>query len=179
MRRRLAIAAFAAILINLAMMSSFVSSVVSAATLQVTQGVVQINRGQGFEPVTGSSPVNPGDVVTVQPGGNAQVVYPDGSIQPVQPGSVATVGPGATAPATAGGQQVLTQAANPSPGAGAGGTAGGGAAGGGAAGGGAGAAAGGLGGLSGTSLVLGAAAVGIGVGAAVYVVQSQNKAASP
>lgn len=155
--------------ISWAMALSLMTSPLCAATLQVTQGTVQINRGQGFEPVTGSTTVNPGDVVTVQPGGNAQIVYPDGSIQPVQPGSVASVGPGSAAPAPveSGGQQVLSQAANP------GGLPGGA--------GGAGGAAGGLGagGLSGTAIAIGAVAVGVGIGVAVYVAQNQNKGASP
>lgn len=177
MRLRWTIAALAATLI-----STSIPATVHAATLQATQGVVQINRGSGFEPVTGSTTVNPGDIVTVQPGGNAQVVYPDGSIQAVQPGAVVTVGPGSTAPATAsagGGQQILTQAATaPATGAADAGAADAGAAGGGAAGG-APAGAGGLAGLSGTTLAIGAVAVGVAVGAAVYVVQNQNKAASP
>lgn len=174
MRLRLMIAAFAATVMA-SCVSTFMVTSVSAATLQVTQGAVQINRGQGFEPITGSTTVNPGDIVTVQPGGTAHVIYPDGSIQSVQPGSVAMVGPGSTAPATAAagsGQQVLTQAVETGPGSG-------GAVGGGGTVGGGGAAAGGLGGLTGTQLALGAAAIGIGVGAAVYVVQNQNKAASP
>ena len=156
-----------------ALVVSLVTSPLSAATLQVTQGKAQINRGQGFEPVTNTSTVNPGDIVTVQPGGNAQIVYPDGTIQPIEPGGVASVGAGTTAPVpgqqvVTEGQQVVTQAANPE-----GGPPGGGA--------GAGGAAGGLGagGWSGTTLAIGAVAVGVGIGVAVYAAQNQNKGASP
>lgn len=106
----------------------------AAATLQVTQGSASVNRGQGFETVNGTTTVNPGDVVNVPPGSNAQIVYPDGSIQTIQPGNVASVGPGTSAPAAAGG------------------------------------------GLTGTTLAVGAAVVGVGVGVAVY---AASKGASP
>ena len=73
------------------------TSPVMAATLQVTQGSVSVNRGQGFEPASGTTTVNPGDTVVVQPGGSAQIVYPDGTVATLQPGSVATVADGAGA----------------------------------------------------------------------------------
>ena len=86
--------------ILLAVVLGLMASPAMAATLQVTQGSVSINRGQGFEPATGTTTVNPGDTVVVQPGGNAQIVYPDGSVATLQPGSVVTVAEGAGAGAT-------------------------------------------------------------------------------
>ena len=132
---------------------------VSAATLQVTQGSASVNRGQGFEAVNGSTTVNPGDVVNVPPGSNAQIVYPDGSIQAVQPGNIASVGPGISAPASGSAtlaQAAVTAAPAPAPVAGI---------------------AGAGGGLTATTVAIGAAAIGVGVGIAVYA--AQGKGTSP
>ena len=62
-----------------------------AATVNVNQGQVLINRGQGYEQVVGSTQANPGDTIVVNPGGSAQVLYPDGCSAPVVPGSIVTV----------------------------------------------------------------------------------------
>jgi hypothetical protein len=56
-----------------------------AATVTATQGQVMINRGQGYQLLVGSSDVDPGATVVVNPGGSARVVYPDGCAVTVEP----------------------------------------------------------------------------------------------
>ena len=63
-----------------------------AATLGGVQGVVMVNRGNGYQTVTGPTQLNPGDVVVVNPGGSAQISYGDGCNVPVEVGAVVTVG---------------------------------------------------------------------------------------
>ena len=41
--------------------------------------------------VAGSTQGNPGDTIVANPGGSAQIVYPDGCAVDVSPGSVATI----------------------------------------------------------------------------------------
>ena len=59
-----------------------------AATVTATQGQVMINRGQGYQLVVGSTKADPGATVIVNPGGSAQVVYPDGCAVTVEPFTV-------------------------------------------------------------------------------------------
>jgi hypothetical protein len=59
-----------------------------AATVTATQGQVMINRGQGYQLVVGSTEADPGATVIVNPGGSAQVVYPDGCNVTVEPFTV-------------------------------------------------------------------------------------------
>jgi hypothetical protein len=63
-----------------------------AATAQPGQGVLYLNRGQGFQPVNGAITVNPGDQLMVDPAGGATVIYPDNCAAPVRPGGVTVVG---------------------------------------------------------------------------------------
>jgi hypothetical protein len=62
-----------------------------AATVNATSGQVLINRGEGYMMVAGSTQGNPGDTIVANPGGSAQIVYPDGCAVDVSPGSVATI----------------------------------------------------------------------------------------
>jgi hypothetical protein len=62
-----------------------------AATVNATGGQVLINRGEGYSMVAGSAQGNAGDTIVVNPGGSAQIVYPDGCAVDVMPGSVATI----------------------------------------------------------------------------------------
>ena len=62
-----------------------------AATVNATSGQVLINRGEGYMMVAGSTQANAGDTIVVNPGGSAQIVYPDGCVVDVSPGSVAAV----------------------------------------------------------------------------------------
>lgn len=64
-----------------------------AATVTAVQGQVLVNRGQGYQLIQGATEVNPGDTVVVNPGGIAQIVYPDGCSMQFQPGSVVAIGP--------------------------------------------------------------------------------------
>jgi hypothetical protein len=64
-----------------------------AATVTTTQGQVLVNRGQGYQRVTGSTHANAGATVVANPGGSAQVVYADGCAVTVEPGSVYTIAP--------------------------------------------------------------------------------------
>jgi hypothetical protein len=59
-----------------------------AATVTATQGQVMINRGQGYQLLVGSTEADPGATVIVNPGGSAQVVYPDGCAVTVEPFTV-------------------------------------------------------------------------------------------
>jgi hypothetical protein len=59
-----------------------------AATVTATQGQVMINRGQGYQLVVGSTKADPGATVIVNPGGSAEVVYPDGCTVTVEPFTV-------------------------------------------------------------------------------------------
>jgi hypothetical protein len=63
-----------------------------AATLGSVQGSVMVNRGSGYQSVVGGTELKPGDVVVVNPGGSAQLSYPDGCNVAVQVGAVVTVG---------------------------------------------------------------------------------------
>ena len=70
-----------------------------AATLTGVQGSVMVNPGSGYYPTVGPTNLKPGDVVMLNPGGTAQLTYPDGCIVPLQAGTVITVG--ATSPCVA------------------------------------------------------------------------------
>jgi hypothetical protein len=64
-----------------------------AATVNVVQGQVLIRRSTGTQIVNGSTEAQPGEVVAVNPGGIAQIVYPDGCVVQVQPPAVVTITP--------------------------------------------------------------------------------------
>jgi hypothetical protein len=64
-----------------------------AATINATQGQVLVNQGSGYLQVVGAIDAGPGAAVVVNPGGSAQIVYPDGCSVAVQPGSVYTISP--------------------------------------------------------------------------------------
>jgi hypothetical protein len=64
-----------------------------AAVVNATQGQVLVNQGSGYQQVAGSIEASPGATVVVNPGGAAQIVYPDGCSVAVQPGSVYTIAP--------------------------------------------------------------------------------------
>jgi hypothetical protein len=65
----------------------------SAAMLEAIAGQVSVNRGTGFQHVSGVVNVEPGDAVMVSPGGSARVIYADGCPVNVAPGSVLRVAP--------------------------------------------------------------------------------------
>lgn len=86
------------------------------AAILTSNGVVMVNRGNGFELVQGATEVNPGDTVLVNEG-SAQMVYPDGTTAALEPGQLHTVleappspppAVEAVAPATTGGLTTTT-----------------------------------------------------------------------
>jgi hypothetical protein len=66
-----------------------------AATVEVIQGQVSINRGEGFKPAAGSIEARIGDLVMASPGGKARIVYSGGCAVDVHPGAVVAVQQGA------------------------------------------------------------------------------------
>jgi hypothetical protein len=88
-------------------MSSF------AATVLPEGGIVLVNHGNGYENVTEPTTVQPGDIVVVNPGGSAQIAYPDGCTVPVTIGAIVTVG--AQSPCATQGSMTPTQATIPPP----------------------------------------------------------------
>jgi hypothetical protein len=67
------------------------SSAALAATITPKEGQVLVNEGKGYQQLTSSLEVKPGTTVVANPGGSAQVLYPDGCSVVVKPGSVYTV----------------------------------------------------------------------------------------
>jgi hypothetical protein len=63
-----------------------------ATTVEPVSGDLQLNRpGHGFQKVSETTVVEPGDLLMVSPNGTANVFYPDGCKFVLQPGSVLTV----------------------------------------------------------------------------------------
>jgi hypothetical protein len=75
-RRLLAAAGFAAV----------ASASAEAMTLVVQKGEVLVNRGDGFQPVTGSVEIEPGATVVVQEGAAAEFVCSEASRLAMVPG---------------------------------------------------------------------------------------------
>ena len=74
-------------------LAASISTASLAATVNVLQGQVLLSRGEGYQLVDGSTEAQPGDTVVVNPGGIAQIVYPDGCMVQVQPPAVVTIAP--------------------------------------------------------------------------------------
>lgn len=72
-------------------MSLIFGSAAHAATVKTIEGEVFINRGNGYEHVSGTSQAKVGDSVMVRPDGVGQIVYADGCAVTVRPGSVVSV----------------------------------------------------------------------------------------
>ena len=131
-----------------------------AAQVRATGGQVLINRGEGYKMVAGTVQGGPGDTIVANPGGSAQIVYPDGCVVDVLPGSVAVIN--AQSPCSAANTTVTTGSTTTSSTTSDTPTDGG---------------SGGSSGISGTALALGAVAVGGGVGAALLL--GKDKSSSP
>jgi hypothetical protein len=56
-----------------------------ATTVTAEQGQVLLNTGQGYRLVQGSTNVNAGDMIVVNPGGMARITYDDGCVTEVRP----------------------------------------------------------------------------------------------
>src|SRR6478752_9073583 len=87
----------------------------AAATVQVVQGQVSVNQGQGFKQVVAASAVSTGDRVMAAPGSRGRLVYADGCAVDVYPGAVVTVPEKCYQPMTAGLEAAPVAAAAPIP----------------------------------------------------------------
>jgi hypothetical protein len=76
---------------TLAAVALGVSSVHAATTLSGVQGEVSIDRGQGFNSVSYATTVKPGDIIKIKEGGTANVVFDNGSMVSVAGGQTYTV----------------------------------------------------------------------------------------
>lgn len=62
-----------------------------AATVEVNQGPVSLNRGAGFLAISGATNAKAGDQVMVGPAGRAKISYGEGCILEIEPQSVVVV----------------------------------------------------------------------------------------
>ena len=63
-----------------------------ATTVTAEQGQVLLNSGgQGYRLVQGPTNARPGDMIVVNPGGMARIVYDDGCVSEVRPPTVVTI----------------------------------------------------------------------------------------
>jgi hypothetical protein len=69
----------------------FVAPMTQASTLDEIEGMVFVNRGDGYVAAVNGVQVQPGDSVVANPGGRGQVVYDDGCIDIVEEGRVVLV----------------------------------------------------------------------------------------
>ena len=120
-----------------------------AATVTAEQGQVLLNTGQGYRLVQGSTSVNPGDMIVVNPGGMARITYDDGCVTEVRPPAVTAIS--SQSPCQL--QQLKQSSAQDEP-------------------------QGGTGGITTTHVLLGTALVGGGL-AAWYLLSHKGKPASP
>ena len=60
----------------------------SAVTLENIAGVVRVNQGDGFKPVSGTVRIRPGDRVLADGTGEGAIRFGDGCTVPIGPGSV-------------------------------------------------------------------------------------------
>lgn len=89
--------------------AALLASSAQAATLSAS-GPVSVNRGNGFQPVSGTVTVNPGDRVLVGNGGSASISYTASCVTSVAPNRMAVVR--GTAPCTTTTTTELTPAGN-------------------------------------------------------------------
>jgi hypothetical protein len=72
-------------------LSVWVSPCAFATSVTAEQGQVLLNTGQGYRLIQGSTNVNPGDMIVVNPGGMARVAYDDGCVTEVRPPAVTAI----------------------------------------------------------------------------------------
>ena len=75
------------------MAASVFSASAMAASVDVVQGQVSINRGAGYTRISGVTQAKAGDMVMASPNGRARVAYGNGCMLEVEPGMVVTVPP--------------------------------------------------------------------------------------
>ena len=78
-------------LVVFAAASMLLVAAAEAATVQVLNGPVYVNRGEGFRQVSGGTEAVPGDVVMAGAGGSGQLNYGDGCKVDIAPGSTVAV----------------------------------------------------------------------------------------
>ena len=94
---------------------AFISLPALAAKVEVVQGTVSVNQGQGYKQVAAASDVSPGDQVMAAPGARGKIVYSDGCAVDVYPGAVLTVPGKCYQPMRAGLEPVAAPVAAPIP----------------------------------------------------------------
>src|SRR5215467_447386 len=72
-------------------LSIWASPCAFATSVTAEQGQVLLNTGQGYRLVQGSTNVNPGDMIVVNPGGMARITYDDGCVTEVRPPAVTAI----------------------------------------------------------------------------------------
>jgi hypothetical protein len=73
-----------------------------AATVEIVQGQMSVNQGQGYKKIMAASAVSAGDQVMAAPNSRGRIVYADGCAVDVYPGAVVTVPQKCYQPMTAG-----------------------------------------------------------------------------
>lgn len=84
MDRNLAAASLAVILVS-------VTSVAQAASIEITQGEVLLNRGAGYQSIRNSTDLQAGDIVVSKMGSAAKITFADGCTVPLRTGMIFTV----------------------------------------------------------------------------------------
>ena len=62
-----------------------------ATDVEVIEGKVSINRGDGYQPLVERTSASPGDLVMASPNGSGKITYSDGCVVEVKPGAVVPV----------------------------------------------------------------------------------------
>lgn len=75
-------------------MLGWTASIALATTVEVKQGSVSINTGQGFQKISKTTQVPPGTAVMASPGGVAEIIYDDGCRVELTSKAAAVVSPG-------------------------------------------------------------------------------------
>jgi len=80
---RIALTAFA--------LGLLLSTPIFATGVEVIEGQVSINRGDGYQPLVDWAPASPGDLVMASPNGSGKITYADGCVVAVNPGAVVAI----------------------------------------------------------------------------------------
>ena len=92
---------------------AFICLPAMAATVEVVEGQVSVNQGQGYKQVAAASAVSAGDQVMAAPGSRGKIVYSDGCAVDVYPGAVVTVPQKCYQPMRAGLEPVVVEEVRP------------------------------------------------------------------
>jgi hypothetical protein len=75
-------------------LTMLVPATAEAAMVQALDAPVYVDRGSGFQPVTGTREVIPGDLVRAGDTGRAHIIYDNGCKEIVDPGQTISVAGG-------------------------------------------------------------------------------------